>query len=306
MIPKANSYFKRMPGLYWIWYIVPAFLIYAIFMAYPLIDSIRLSFFERTAGEWSFVGLGNYATLFFNPSYFERYINAFRNTWVFFAIHMLVQNTLGILFAILLTKATMRGSKIYQTIIFAPTTLAILVTGYLWMLLLNPLWSEGLLSVIGLPMLAQPWLGMPNASLIAVSLVSSWQWVGIPTILFIVGLQGISEDIYEAAAIEGASAWQVFWKIQLPLLTPVIGIVSVLTFVGNFNAFDIVFAMTNFNGAPNFATDLIGTLFYRYGIAGQFVIGIPEPGVGAAIASITFSMLAVVSFTVLRFTRTKE
>ena len=124
--------------------------------------------------------------------------------------------------------------------------------------------------------------------------------------MFVAALRNISEDIYEAADIDGASPWQVFWRIKLPLLKPIIGMITILTFVNNFNAFDIVYAMENANGAPGYATDLIGTLFYRLGIAGQHPIGIPDPGMGAAVATLMFFMLAAVSFLILRKTQTKE
>ena len=127
--------------------------------------------------------------------------------------------------------------------------------------------------------------------MIMVGLVTAWQWVGIPTMIFLAGFQGISEDVLEAASIDGASALQIFWKVKLPLLTPVIGLVAVMTFVGNFNAFDIVFAMTNARGAPEYSTDIMGTLFYRIGIAGQHPVAQPNMGVGASIATVIFFIL---------------
>jgi raffinose/stachyose/melibiose transport system permease protein len=185
----------------------------------------------------------------------------------------------------------MKGRQVYQTILFIPTTFAVLVTGYLWKLLLNPVWSGDFLEKIGLAFLKQPWLGNSTTALTCVALVSCWQWMGIPTMMFVAALRNISEDCLEAAQIEGANASQIFWQIKLPLIKPVVGMIAVLTFVNNFNAFDVVFAMENVNGAPGYSTDLIGTLFYRYGIAGQHPIGIPDPGLGAAIATITFFVL---------------
>ena len=211
----------------------------------------------------------------------------------------------GIVFAVLLTNTNMRGRKIYQTIIFVPTTFAVLVTGYLWKLLLSPVWSKPFLTGMGLGALAKPWLGMESTALLFVSLISCWQWIGIPTMMFVAALRNINEDIYEAAYIDGASGWQVFWGIKLPLLKPIIGMITILTFVNNFNAFDIVFAMENVNGAPGYSTDLIGTLFYRLGIAGQHPIGIPDPGMGAAVSTLIFIMLAIVSILILRRTETK-
>ena len=291
-------------GSYWIWYILPALICYVIFMAYPLLDSIRASLFDN---EGAFVGLQNFVRLFTddNPNdsvnLTKRYWGAFFNTCYFFLIHMLVQNVLGILFATILTNPKMRGRKFYQTIIFIPTTFAVLVTGHLWRLLLNPNWTKGISEF-----LSQPWLGKETTALTFVALVSCWQWVGIPTMMFVATMRNINEDLYEAANIEGASSWQIFWRIKLPLVKPVVGLVSILTFVNNFNAFDVVYAMTNANGAPTYSTDLLGTLFYRIGIYGQHPLAQKDPAMGATIASITFVLLAGVSMIVLNRTRTKE
>jgi raffinose/stachyose/melibiose transport system permease protein len=109
--------------------------------------------------------------------------------------------------------------------------------------------------------------------------------------LFLAGLLNIPEDLAEAARVDGASEWHVFWKIKLPLLRPVIGIVAVLTFIGNFNAFDIIFAMAGARGEPGYATDLLATFFYRTAIAGEHPVAQPDMGIGAAVASIIFVIL---------------
>jgi raffinose/stachyose/melibiose transport system permease protein len=236
----------------------------------------------------------------------ERYRGAFGHTVIFFVIHMLVQNCLGILFAVLLTNKTMRARVFYQTVIFLPVTLAVLVTGYLWKLLLNPVWSGPFLRKLGMDFLARPWLGDRNTALVCVALVSCWQWIGIPVMMFVAALRGISEDYIEAANIEGASGAQIFWRIKLPLIKPVAGMIAILTFVNNFNAFDVIFSMENVNGAPNYATDLIGTLFYRVGIEGQHPVGIPDPGLGAAIAAITFFVLCLGVIPTLRATQGRD
>lgn len=295
-------------GAYWLRYILPALLVYLMFMAWPLLDSIRLSFFSNATPDrsYTFVGLENFRRLFAGGETTVRYWSAFGHTWYFFLIHMLVQNVLGLAFATMLTSPTMRGRTLYQTIIFLPTTMAVLVTGYLWKLLLNPVWNGPMLKSLGLGALSKPWLGTANTALTAVSLVSCWQWVGIPTMMFVAALRNISDDLLEAASIEGAGPWHQFLHIKLPLILPVVGMIAILTFVNNFNAFDIVFAMENANGAPNYATDLIGTLFYRVGIAGQHPVGIPDPGLGAAIATITFLVLAMGVIPTLALTQTKE
>jgi len=291
----------------WIPYLVPALLFYVLFMAWPLLDSLRLSLYTGSAGLGrSFVALANFKNLFTVTRYAERYQGAFFHTVIFFAVHMTVQNCLGIFFAVLLTNRTMRGRQFYQTVIFLPTTLAVLVTGYLWKLLLNPVWSGPFLRSLGLDFLVRPWLGDRNTALLCVSLVSCWQWIGIPVMMFVAALRGISDDYLEAASIEGATSAHIFWRIKLPIIKPVAGMIAILTFVNNFNAFDVVFSMTNVNGAPNYATDLIGTLFYRIGIAGQHPVGIPDPGLGAAIATITFFVLCLGVIPTLRATQGRD
>ncbi len=289
---KNKTTLKKSRQWHWALYLIPALLFYVVFMAYPMIDSLRLSLYTGNNPQTrSFVGLGNFTRLFTDSAISERYWGAFANTWYFFLIHLIFQNALGIIFAVILTNEHMKGRQVYQTIIFIPTTFAVLVTGYLWKLILNPVWSGDFFVTMGLPFLKHPWLGDTNTALTCVSLVSCWQWMGIPTMMFVAALRNISEDILEAARIEGAGFFRTFFSIKLPLIKPVVGIIAVLTFVNNFNAFDIVFAMENVNGAPGYSTDLIGTLFYRYGIAGQHPIGIPDAGLGAAIATITFLIL---------------
>ncbi len=292
---------------YWLLYLVPGIVFYVLFMAYPLVDSLRLSFFTgNTATTRTFIGFGNFVRLFTDPELSARYRGAFGHTCYFFVVHMLVQNCLGILFAVILTNANMKGRSFYQTIIFIPTTFAVLVTGYLWKLMLNPVWCGDILAKVGLGVLVRPWLGDSSTALTCVALVSCWQWMGIPTMMFVAALRNVPEDCLEVASIEGANAWQTFWKIKLPLIKPVVGMIAILTFVNNFNAFDIVFAMENVNGAPGYSTDLIGTLFYRTGIAGQHPIGIPDTGMGATIATITFIVLAIGVIPTLRATQGRE
>jgi raffinose/stachyose/melibiose transport system permease protein len=302
---KAQEFNKlKTGGASWIPWLAPALLFYVVFMAWPLLDSLRLSLYTGSAGTGrTFVGLENFKNLFTVDRYSERYQGAFAHTILFFVIHMLVQNCLGILFAVLLTNKSMQGRSFYQTVIFLPVTLAVLVTGYLWKLLLNPVWSGPFMQKLGMNFLVRPWLGDQNTALICVSLVSCWQWIGIPVMMFVAALRGISDDFIEAASIEGATGAQIFWRIKLPLVKPVAGMIAILTFVNNFNAFDVVFSMENVNGAPNYATDLIGTLFYRVGIAGQHPVGIPDPGMGAAIATITFFVLCLGVIPTLRATQ---
>lgn len=277
----------------WILFLLPAFLIYLTFMAGPLFDSLRLSLYQGEGyNPTRFVGLGNYIDLFTNPLWREKFFGAVLHTCIFFAIHMIIQNSLGLFFANLLASE-FRGRDLFRTIIFTPATLSVLVTGFLWTLILNPNWGavNQLLTAAGLKEWALPWLGRKDLALPIISLTSVWQWVGMPTVMFLAGLMGISDELLEAARMDGASEWMVFWRIKVPLLKPIIGIVAILTFVDNFNAFDVIYAMAGAKGEPGYSTDLLATLFYRTGIAGEHPVGIPNMGMGAAIATMTFMIL---------------
>ena len=286
-----NAEWKRTAT--WVLFLLPALVIYVVFMAGPLFDSLRLSLYQGEGfNPTRFVGLTNYIDLFTNPLWRDKFFGAVLHTCIFFAIHMIVQNSLGLFFANLLSS-DFRGRNFFRTIIFTPATLSVLVTGFLWTLILNPNWGavNKTLVAMGLREYALPWLGRENLALPVISLTSVWQWVGMPTVMFLAGLMGISDELLEAARIDGATEWDIFWKIKFPLLKPVIGIVAILTFVDNFNAFDVIYAMAGARGEPSYSTDLLATLFYRTGIVGEHPVGIPNMGMGAAIATMTFVIL---------------
>src|SRR5512138_1699697 len=125
----------------WILFLLPALLIYVMFMAGPLFDSLRLSLYQGEGyNPTQFVGFANYVDLFTNPLWRERFFGAVLHTCIFFAIHMIVQNSLGLFFANLLSS-DFTGRNLFRTIIFTPATLSVLVVGFLWTLILNPQWG---------------------------------------------------------------------------------------------------------------------------------------------------------------------
>ena len=271
-------------------FLAPAVLIYSLFMVYPLLDSLRLSFFNIRQNQEVFTGLQNYNTLFTDSNYAPRFWGALKNNFVFFAVHMLVQNPIGLLLASLLAEKG-RLRRFYRTVLFMPTVLSVVIIGFIWQLILNPLWgvSESLLEIVGLGQLFQPWLGRADTALVTVSLISVWQFVGIPMILFYTALIGIPDELIEAARVDGASGWHTFWHIKFPLILPTVGIVGILTFVGNFNAFDLIYTMKGALAGPNFSTDLMGTLFYRTFFGQQLQLG--NPTMGATIAAMMFLII---------------
>ena len=275
-------------------FLLPALCIYALFSVFPLLDTLRLGLFTADeTGAQTFAGWANYLTILQDPQWSHAFWNAMGNNLRFFAIHMLVQNPLGLLLAALLSLRGVRFASAYRTVFFLPTLLSVVIVGFIWQLILSPLWgvSETLLTGVGLGDWFAPWLGLQNSALTAISLMSVWQFVGIPMMLIYAALIAVPEDIIEAALVEGASPWRIFWAIRLPLILPTLGLVTILTFVANFNAFDLIYTVKGAMAGPNYSTDILGTLFYRtfFGYQSQ----VASPTMGAAVATIMFLVILV-------------
>jgi raffinose/stachyose/melibiose transport system permease protein len=273
-------------------FLAPATLVYTLFMIYPLADSLRLSLFAPDEqGQEIFVGLGNYITLLSDELWSVRFWGALANNFIFFIVHMFVQNPLGLLLAALLSARQLRWRATYRTLLFTPTMLSVVIIGFIWQLILSPLWgiSEGILSAVGLGHLFKPWLGLESTALITLSLISVWQFVGIPMMLFFAAMLGIPDELIEAAYVDGATPWTVFWRVKFPLILPTVGIVTILTYVGNFNAFDLIYTVKLALAGPNYSTDIMGTFFYRTFFGFQLQLG--NPTMGATVAAMMFLII---------------
>ena len=273
-------------------FLAPAVLVYSLFSALPLMDTLRQGFFSGDdAGRSSFAGLANFRTILTDPEWSAAFWNAMANNAKFFCIHMLLQNPIGLLLATFFSLKGLKGERTYRTLIFLPTLLSVVIIGFIWQLILSPLWGVGekLMGFVGLAGSFAPWLGQEETALLTLSLVSVWQYVGIPMMLIYAALLAVPEEIVEAAHVEGASALRIFWEIKLPLIYPTLGLVTILTFVANFNAFDLIYSTKGALAGPNYTTDILGTLFYRTFFGYQSQIG--SPHMGAAVATLMFLVI---------------
>jgi len=294
-MPETLSRKKRPFRWHILVFLAPAVLVYTIIMILPLAETLRLSFFQKdlVTQAVSYVGLENYLRLFFDPYWVGPFFNALGNNFYFFVIHMLVQNPIGVLIAALLSMFHLPGKKLYRTAIFMPTLLSFVIVGFVWKLMLSPLWgvSKGLMSGVGLGQFFMPFLGKEETALTTLALISVWQFVGIPMMLIYAALLSIPEEVIEAAECDGVTGFSQFFKIKLILILPTIGIISILTFVGNFNAFDLIYTTQGPLAGPNFSTDLLGTLLYRTFYGQQTQPG--DPNMGAAVATMMFFVILV-------------
>jgi raffinose/stachyose/melibiose transport system permease protein len=270
----------------------PAISIYTLFSIYPLLATMALSTYTGDAtGAYSFVGLANFKTLMTDAVWSKPFWNACLNNLIFFCVHMLVQNPVGIALAGLLSLPNLKLRATYRTLIFLPTMLSVVIVGFTWNLILSPLWgvAEGLLKTVGLGSWFAPWLGLPSTALVTLSLISVWQFVGIPMMLIYAALLNIPEELVDAARVDGLGHLRIFTHVKLPLIAPTIGIVSILTFVANFNAFDLIYSVKGALAGPNFASDILGTFFYRTFFGNQLQVG--DPTMGATVASVMFFVI---------------
>lgn len=272
-------------------FLAPALLVYTAIMILPLAGTLQLSLFRNIEQHQVFVGFENFRTLFGDPNWSVNFWNALRNNVWFFIIHMLVQNPIGVMLAALLSSPRLRFAAFYRTAIFVPTILSFVIVGFAWKLILSPLWGVAphLMDLVGLKSLFTPWLGKEQYALTALSLISVWQFIGIPMMLIYAALLSIPEEVIEAAECDGITGMSQFWKIKLPLILPSIGIISILTFVGNFNAFDLIYTAQGALAGPNYSTDILGTFLYRAFFGFQLQVG--DPNMGAAIATMMFLII---------------
>ncbi|HZH50990.1 MAG TPA: sugar ABC transporter permease [Microvirga sp.] len=280
-------------------FLAPALIIYTVFSIYPLIDTIRLSLYAGDeTGARSFVGLDNFRTLLTDPAWSGQFWNALGNNLIFFLIHMVVQNGIGLGLAMLLSLPRLAGGSVYRTLLFLPTMLSVVIIGFIWQLMLNPLWgiAEGLMNAVGLGRFFGPWLGQESTALLTISLISVWQFVGIPMMLIYAALINIPDDLLDAATVDGAGPFSVFWFVRLPLILPTLGVVSILTFVANFNAFDLIYAVKGALAGPNFSTDILGTFFYRTFFGYQLQVGSPTMGATVATAMLFVILTGVLIY----------
>jgi raffinose/stachyose/melibiose transport system permease protein len=290
-------------------FLAPAFALYSIFTVYPLLSALADSFWtwDGTVRR-RFAGWDNFTSLFTTFPLNHQLWPAFWHTAAFFVGTMIVQNTFGLFVAVLLHERP-RSKRVLQTIYTMPYLIGGIVVGYLWSLLLSPAFGpvNAAFKAVGLGSLARPWLGDPNTALPVLILVNAWQYIGFPILLFGAALAGIPPEYGEAARVDGASAAQRFFRVTLPLLLPAIGVVSILTFIGSFNTFELVYALSGAQGnqpsGPGGATDVLGLLFYRVAFQEG---GANAIGQSSAIAVLLFVFIFGIAVAANRYVRRRE
>ena len=266
-------------------FLLPALLVFVLFTYYPLVTVIRMSFTDSDMMKPNpnFVGLENYAKLFASRDFWSSL-----TITAIFAIGVTVLEVgLGMALGFLMNAPT-RLQALLRGAIFTPTVISISATAVLWSFFLNPQGGpvNRILESVGLP--GSGWLTDPNMALASVILIAVWKGVGLPAVLYMAGLQGISRELEEAAVVDGASRWQVATRVTIPLLAPTTMVVFFLSLVGTFQSYGLVLLLTQ--GGPVGSTTLLG--YYIYQNAFQFF----QMGYASAISVVLFLLLLILAY----------
>lgn len=280
--PRRSGSPRRPPS--WL-FLMPAAAAYGLVMLYPSVAGAYSAFTEwdGLSGAREFVGFDNFLRLFAQPESFA----ALRNTLLLGAFIVVFQTLFGLLLALALHRSV-AGRGFWRVVFFTPVVLAPIAVSYLWQYIYG---INGALNtafgLLGLGAFRRDWLGDPDLALWSVGFVVVWQFVGITMVICLAGLQGIPQELFEAALTDGASRIQVLWHITLPLLRPALMVTIVLSTIGSIKLFDQVFVMTA--GGPGTATETLSTALYRqaftygeygYGASFALVIAILALGLG--------------------------
>ncbi|MDA8228313.1 MAG: sugar ABC transporter permease [Desulfitobacterium hafniense] len=267
-------------------FLLPALALYIMFFVIPTVAALGLSFtdWNGISSNIPFVGLDNYKELL-KDNIFHKSVG---NNVKFTLVVLTAQTALSLVFAIFLMKNS-KLNVVYRTVFFLPMVLASVSIAFIWMFTYDS--NIGALNVMlgNLGLAKQSWLGNSKIAIYSLAFAQIWTHIGQVMIIFIAGLQSIPENLYEAARIEGASAWQTFRYVTWPLLIPAATIVVALTTIQSFRAFDLIFVMTD--GGPAYATEIISTFLYHNAFINH------RFGLASASAVILMLIIAVITYT---------
>lgn len=272
-------------------FVLPFVAVFLIFNVYPVIRTLYLSFTDyKGFGEANWLGVENYVRVLFDKFFWR----ALWNTAKIWGVNIVLQ--LGLAFLLILIfsdiKYRMKGLSIFRAIFYLPNLIAATSVAFLFQTLLD--WKYGTINQfligIGATKTAINWLGMTITAPYVISVIGAWMWFGNSFIMLMAGVQGISRDYYEAAAIDGAGRFRIFGQITIPLLKPILVYVGITSLIGGLQMFDLPFLMCGGTaGNPSGSTQTVVMYLYRFGFETNQV------GFASAIAYTLFLIILIIS-----------
>jgi raffinose/stachyose/melibiose transport system permease protein len=276
----------------------PALIVFLAFVIYPVVMAAYYGFFswQGFGAPTDFVGFRNYLTILQDPTFHDAlYHNA-----TIVVLSLVLQGPVAILVALLLNRK-LRGQSIIRVLIFVPYVISEVVVGTGWSLMLQGNGAiNDFLGKVGLGALSQDWLANPDIAIWTLMAIITWKYIGFAVILFLAGLQGIPEELSEAAAIDGASYWQIQRRITLPLLGPTLRIWAFLSIIGSLQLFDLVYIIWGQYISSTAGTSTMATYLVSNGRnSGNF-------GYGNAVAVVLFVISLVVALVYQRYVLNRD
>jgi raffinose/stachyose/melibiose transport system permease protein len=259
--PRKRRRRKKSPYPYWFY--LPAFIIFFVLFLLPTGSSFYYSLTRWTLFDSEWIGLENFKQFFSEPSL----TRGLTNTLIYGVVTSGVKVVLGMLLAVLLTSAVI-GRDFLRSVVFFPVLVSTIGVGLTFTVLMEP--DQGLindtLALVGIE--GPRWLTDPKWALMSVALVDVWKGVGLATVIYIAGMVSIPRELFESARVDGASAFQNFRHVILPLIRPATTTVIILSLIGGLRSFDLIWAMTR--GGPGFTSDVIASVIYKQYQAGFY------------------------------------
>ena len=271
----------------------PAVIMFVTFVIFPVVLAAYYGFFKWKGfgPPTNFVGLQNYLTIFQDPTFQD----ALRHNAIIVVLSLVLQGPAAVLLALLLNQK-MRGRSLVRVLIFVPYVVSEVIVGTGWSLMLQTNGAvNGLLIKIGLPHWTVDWLSDPKIAIWSLMLIITWKYIGFAVILFLAGLQSIPEELFEAAAIDGATYWQTQRRITLPLLGPTIRIWAFLSMIGALQLFDLVYIIWGQYVAATAGTSTMATYMVVNGRNAA------NYGFGNAVAVVLFFISLILALAYQRF-----
>jgi ABC-type sugar transport system permease subunit len=291
--PKKKKWWKS----YALYFILPSFLLYSLFIVYPTASSIYLSLtsWNGISPEIKFIGLENFKEIFQS----ERVHNALKNTVILTVVLVILENIVALGLAIIIERIR-RFSNFFRVAFYLPVLLSGIVMGFIWKIIYN--YNFGALSQIldkvGLSGLKVDWLGDSDLSIYAIIFATVWKQSGYYMIIYLAALQGVPQELHEAAKIDGASPWQLFRHVTFPLLSGAVTVSVILSTISSLKIFDQIAIMTD--GGPGFATETLTYIVYKVAFAEA------RQGFGTALALVLFALILIVAIIQIRVLRKRE
>jgi raffinose/stachyose/melibiose transport system permease protein len=271
----------------------PAIIVFLAFVIFPVALAAYYGFYrwQGYGPPIDFVGLNNYFLIFTDPTFHD----ALSHTFSIVVLSLIIQGPVAIILALLLNQK-IRGRTIIRVLIFVPYVISEVIVGTGWSLMLQTTGAvNGFLQDVGLGALKANWLSDPHIAIWSLLFIISWKYVGFAVILFLAGLQGIPEELSEAAAIDGASYWQIQRRITLPLLGPTVRIWAFLSIIGSLQLFDLVYIIWGQYVAATAGTSTMATYMVGQGRnSGNY-------GYGNAVAVVMFVISLTIALIYQRF-----